>query len=126
MNFYQLLIGEVFNPLTEEGLKRILTLSLKGGDMENALLALECLANAVITYKPQYAEMLRLSGQLQSAADVLVDYLEVIPNDFVALLKLGEVYRAMGQEEVSRQVFALVLEQDSTNTAAKALLAPNG
>ena len=126
LNFYQLLIGEEFNPLTEEGLKRILTLSFKNGDMENALLALECLANAVMTYKPQYAEMLRLSGQQQSAADVLVDYLEAIPHDLVALLKLGEVYRAMGQEEAARQVFALVLEQDSTNTAAKALLAPKG
>lgn len=126
LNFYQLLIEVEFDPLTEEGLKRILTISLKNGDLENALLALECLANAVLTFKPQYAELLRLSGQLQNAADVLTDYLEIVPSDLVALLKLGQVYRAMGQEEAARQIFALVLEQDSTNAAAKALLAPNG
>jgi tetratricopeptide (TPR) repeat protein len=122
---YQTVIGETFTPLVEDALRRIASVCLGQGNMEMALMALECLANAVIIYKPQYAELLRLTGRMQDASDVYTDYLEVIPTDLAVLLKLGQLYRAMGQEHSARQIFQIVLQQEPANKAAQSLLKGN-
>lgn len=122
IGFYHDLVGEDFNALTEEALKRILSLSLRDNNFESALLALDCLANASVVYKPKLAELLRMTGHYQAAADAYIDYIEVIPKDLTALLKLGQVYREMGEEGAARQVFGLILEQDPEYEAARALL----
>lgn len=119
---YQSLIGETFDPLTEDALKRIAALGLQTGQVESASLALECLANAVFVYMPKYAELLRILGKHQAAADIYVDYLERAPSDLGALIKLGQLYQAMGAEDAARTVFGLVLEQDPENAGARTLL----
>lgn len=120
---YEALVGETFGPMTEVALKRILSISLGRHDVDLALTALDCLANASPVYQPQYAELLRIVGRLQDAADVYVSYLEIVPEDLTALLKLGQIYRAMGQEPAARQVFSMVLQAEPENPAALALMA---
>lgn len=119
---YEGLVGETFDPLTETALKRILAISLARQDREHSLLALECLAHAALVYKPQYADLLRILGRHQDAADTYVDYLEMVPGDIPVLLKLGQLYRGMGQESAAAQVFGMVLEFDPSNSAAQALM----
>lgn len=120
---YYPLIGETFTPVTEDALRRIAVRSLDSHNAEMALLALECLAGASLTYQPQYADLLSALGRRQEAADLYVDYLEAIPSDTTVLLKLGKNYRQMGAEEAAKTVFGLVLEQDPQNSGAKTLLA---
>ena len=119
---YEALVGDSFEPLTEVALKRILFIALSKHDRELSLSALECLAHAALVYKPQYADLLRILGRLQDAADVYVDYLEKVPGDIAVLLKLGQLYRSMGQESAAAQIFGMVLEMDPSNRAAQALL----
>lgn len=119
---YQVLIGEEFDPLTEDALRRIASVGLKSGQIDFAKLALECLTSASFFYTPQYADLLRLLGQHQQAADLYVDYLENVPSDLGVLLKLGQLYQGMGAHDAARQVFQMVLEQDPDNGAARGLL----
>ena len=115
---YQALVGDVFNHVTEEALKRILALTLQEKNYDMALLALECLSNAAVIYKPKYAELLRITGNLIASADVYVSYLEEVPSDLTALIQLGQLYRNMGERQAAQQVFDLVLEQDPQNQTA--------
>ena len=119
---YQILIGDQFDALTEDALRRIASIGLRNDQVEFSRLALECLSNAMFVYKPQYADLLRLLGQHQAAADLYVDYLEKVPSDFGVLLKLGQLYQSMGAGDAARQVFQMVLEQDPENGAARELL----
>ncbi len=123
---YQELIGESFNALTEDALRRIASISLQSGQLEYAKLALECLAGAIFVYKPQYADFLRLLGQNQAAADLYVDYLERVPSDLGVLIKLGRLYHSMGVSDVARQVFQMALEQDPENYAIEELISDCG
>jgi len=119
---YQALIGDVFNHITEEALKRILALTLQEKNYDMALLALECLSNAAVVYKPQYAELLRITGNPIASADTYVAYLEKVPTDLTALIKLGQLYQTMDKPQAAQQIFELVLEQDSQNQTAKNLI----
>jgi hypothetical protein len=122
MAHYQELIGEHFTPITEDALKRIASICLKNGQIDLAKLALECLASAVFIYKPQYADLLKTLGAHQAAADLYVEYLDMVPSDLSVLLKLGQLYRTMGAEDAARQVFQIVLGQDPVNDAAAKLI----
>jgi len=119
---YQQILGENFEPITEDVLKRIAIISLETGQTEFALMALECLARGAVIHKPKYGGLLQALGRLQDAADVYVDYLEAVPSDLTVLLKLGQLYRTLGAEDAARQVFLMVLEQDPQNEAAQVLL----
>lgn len=125
LQHYQQLIGDRFEPISEDALKRIAVISLETGKIEFALMALECLSHGAVIFKPQYAGLLQTLGRLQDAADVYTDYLEAVPHDLVALLRLGQLYRSMGHEDAARQVFQMVLAQDSANLSAQALLRGN-
>ncbi|SHJ80410.1 Protein of unknown function DUF115 [Malonomonas rubra DSM 5091] len=122
LTHYQALVGDVYNHLTEEALKRILSLALQEKHYEMALLALECLSNAAVVYKPKYAELLRITGNVMAAADAYVAYLEEVPTDLTALIQLGQLYQSMGECQAAQQVFDLVLEQDPKNQTAQNLI----
>ncbi|MDO3377983.1 6-hydroxymethylpterin diphosphokinase MptE-like protein [Geoalkalibacter halelectricus] len=122
---YQVLISETFTPLTEEALRRIAVICLEQKNMEMAQLALECLSNASLSYKPKYADLLAALGRRQEAADLYTEYLEAVPSDVGVLMKLGKNYRTMGAEDAARTVFSMILEQDPNNMAAQTLLQEN-
>ncbi|MBI5041520.1 MAG: DUF115 domain-containing protein [Gammaproteobacteria bacterium] len=109
-------------PALEDALRRITALSLGQTDYSSALLALECLGHLSASYLPQYAELLRLGGGAQEAADIYARYLEQVPDDVAAMLKLGQLYQEQGIEDGARWAFEYVLERSPQNHAALSLL----
>ncbi len=127
LSFYQQLIdlpNERQNiQILEETLKRLLSLSLKNHDSENARIVAECLAGISVAYLPHYAELLWLLGEQRTALDLYADYLEKVPDDHVAMIKLGKHYAEIGVSDGARLMFETVLQQDSSNVSAQKLLA---
>ncbi len=123
---YLVLIDGLFedqsNPILEDGLHRVLSISLDRSDAEHALLAARCLSGMSPVYLPCYADLLRLVGAKNEALDIYADYLEKVPDDLVVMLKLGRFYLELGIEEGARLMFDTVLEKDPANQAATSLL----
>ena len=126
-SFYQQLIdlpNERRNiQILEETLKRLLSLSLRNHDSENARIVAECLAGISVTYLPHYAELLWLLGEQRTALDLYADYMEEVPDDHVVMIKLGKHYAEIGVTDGARLMFETVLQQDSSNVSVKKLLA---
>jgi len=119
---YQSVITEEIHFLTEEALKRVAGLSIEIEDMENALLALECLTQISPAYQPNYATLLGLLKRYDEAAEVYGDYLTKVPNDAMTMLKLGQLYLEMNAANAARMAFGYVLEMDPENSSAQTLL----
>lgn len=106
----------------EEALLRVFVISLDRSDVENALLAGNCLSELSPAYLPYYADLLRLTGDKMSALDVYTGYLEKAQTDIPVMLKLGNLYLELGIKEGARQMFSSVLAREPENTAARRLL----
>ena len=74
------------------------------------------------TYEPQYAELLRLSGKPEAAADVYTNYLSKAPQDSAVMLRLGKLYQSMGVTDAAKTAFNYVLQNEPENRTAQALL----
>jgi hypothetical protein len=114
-------IGE--GPLVEDVLLRISSLALHLERFDDAMLALDCLAALTPLYMPMYAEMLNLSGNPNAAAEVYAAYLERVPEDLTAMMKLAKLYTDQGVREGARWAYQHILEQDPDNAAVRVLLA---
>ena len=110
------------NPRLEDALRRMAVIAMSQQQHEQALLILETLAGLAPAYAPQYAELLRLSGDVQASADIYTDYLTKAPGDLSAMLRLGRLYQTMGVDDAAKTAFSYVLEKDPDNKAALALL----
>ena len=106
----------------EDGLRRIAIISSESQQLQDAALALECLSQISVVYLPLYAEILRIQGDHQNAVDALARYLDQIPDDVLALLKLAQLYRQADVLDGAQFVCQRVLELEPANPAAKALL----
>ena len=113
-------------PWLEDALRRMVYIAMSQEWHDQALLILETLAELAPAYEPQYAELLRLSGNLAAAAAIYTNYLSKAPGDHVAMLRLGKVYQAMGAEDAAKTAFCYVLEKDPDNKAAQSLLQQAG
>jgi tetratricopeptide (TPR) repeat protein len=123
LEFYEALISdETPVEILEDSLKRILVISLNRKNIENSLLALDCLSAISPIYQPKYAEMLRMTGNLDQAIAVYSDYLPKVPGDLNAMVKLGKVYLQAGQVEAARLAAKNVLSKDGENREGLALL----
>ena len=80
------------------------------------------LGHLTAAYLPQYAELLRLNGAAQEAAETYARYLEQVPDDVAALLKLGQLYQEQGIEDGARWAFEQVLQYAPGNQAALTLM----
>ena len=109
-------------PELEDALRRLSGIALQLQQHDNALMMLEILTSLSPAYSPQYAEMLRLTGDLQAAVDVYSGYLEMAPSDFGAMLKLGRIFQMVGATDSASWAFNYVLEKDPGNQAAQTLL----
>lgn len=114
--------GEQSRPWLEDALRRMVFIAMSEGWNDQALLILGVLADLAPAYEPQYAELLRLSGNLAAAATVYTNYLSKAPGDHVAMLRLGRVYQAMGSADAAKTAFRYVLDKDPGNAAARSLL----
>ncbi len=110
------------NPRLEDGLRRMVVIAMAEEWFEQALLILETLAGLAPTYEPQYAELLRLSGKPEAAADVYTNYLSKAPQDSAVMLRLGKLYQSMGVTDAAKTAFNYVLQNEPENRTAQALL----
>jgi len=104
-------------------LRRMAFITMAREDHETALMILDSLAAISPVHEPQYAELLRLTGNTNAALDVYANYLKKVPDDLVTLLKLGQLYQTIGAEDSARWAYQYVLEKDPANGAAPTLLA---
>ncbi len=122
LDCYQHIIEAPFPPLMEDALRRVAFLSLGAGDTANALLALDCLAAVSPAYLLQYADLLRLAGDHRRALDTYADYLDKVPADLSAMMKLGLLYRELGIREGAELMCNQILALDPENRAAARLI----
>lgn len=108
-------------PLLEDALKRIAYLTLKHQDLENAALALDCLAAISPSYLPQYADVMRIRGDIAQAAELYTLYLDHAPDDLAIAIRLGRLYQDNNINDVALQIFDYVLNKDPNNQAARQL-----
>lgn len=123
LSYYHRIVAEPIGSVTEEALRRILSISLSHSDSENALLALDCLAGLSPVYIPQHADLLRIVGKPSQALDRYADYLEKIPDDPLVLMQVGKLYRELGMSVESLTVFRYLLEKDPQNRTYQQLIA---
>lgn len=110
------------NPRLEDALRRMVVIALAESWHEQALLVLETLAGISPAYQPQFAELLRLSGNPEAAANVYTQYLSQAPGDHVTMLRLGKLYQSIGAMDAARTAYTYILDQDPDNQAARTLL----
>ena len=120
---YEKILNADASQLLEDALGRIAQLSSAQQNIDNTLLALECLAGISPIYQPKYADLLWLIGEQKTALDIYADYLGKVPADLAAMLQLGKYYQQLNSSEGARMAFEYVLEKDPQNTSAKTLLA---
>lgn len=106
----------------ERALTRIAAVSFATQDEENLLLAFECLANISPLYMPKYADLLWLGGNVELSLETYVSYLNLVPNDLLAMIRLGRYYLEAGSIEGGRMAFEYVLEKDPANRTAQKIL----
>ncbi len=106
----------------EEALNRITALALARNDGDEAVLALGCLAALSPVYRPHYAEILRLRGDIPGALDAYGEYLQEVPDDLGALLKMGRIYLDLGARDSARIALEHILERDPQDRAARRLM----
>lgn len=104
------------NTLLELALNHLASLLIKLNDAENSLFALECLTHLSAAYMPQFAELLTLLEQVESATEVYQDYLAICPNDVLAKYKLGLLYQNQNQTDKAKTLLETVREQAGLST----------
>ncbi len=110
------------NRRLEDALGRMAVIALSQQQHEQALLIMETLAGLAPAHQPQYAELLRLTGDTDAAIDIYTNYLNSAPGDLVSMLRLGRLYQSIGAKEAAKTAFDYVLQQEPDNTTAKSLL----
>ena len=106
----------------EDALRRMSGLAIGLRRDGDALMLLEVLTSISPAYLPQYAELLKLTGNLQGAVDTYSSYLRLAPNDVAAVLKLGQIFQMVGAADSANWAYNYVLEKDPDNQAAQTLL----
>ncbi|MDD2661847.1 MAG: DUF115 domain-containing protein [Methylococcales bacterium] len=92
LTHYNEIINLEQSPLLEEALLRITSISLEQQNPENALLAMDCLAQLSPLYLPYKAELARILGNNMLAIDSYNTYIQFFPEDTLNKLKLAALY----------------------------------
>ena len=111
--------------LLEQTLKRIASLSLDNQDYENSLLALKCLFDISLSYAPQYAKLLKLTGHPHDALDIYAEYIEYFPDDLEQMLEMAALYQELGIEDGVKLLTDHILVKDPTNATALQIRRPH-
>lgn len=113
---------EYDNPRLEDALRHMSAIAINQGDTQNALLILDALTSLSPNYAPQYAELLRITGNLQAAADLYTDYLQRAPHDISSFMRLGKLYQDAGAIDSAIWIYRHIVTGDPTNETALQLL----
>lgn len=122
VSHYENLFTDPPHALTEDTLLQFASLTMKHHDLDNSLLALECLSNISPSYLPPYGDLLKAAGRFEDAFDVYNRYLGFAPDDVTALLTLGLFCKEAGMNEPAIDLFRRVLTKAPDNSAALSLL----
>ena len=106
----------------ESGLKRILDLTLKNGDIENTIAVLHALSDISSDYLIQLASLYQISEQYKDALDTYSLYVDKNPDDILVLIKMGSLYLSLDILDGAEFVFNRVIEIDPNNQSALAYL----
>lgn len=123
LDAYVAIIDQQAEPVLEDTLLRVAHICLERGDGQNALFALEGLAQLSPIYHPQYAEVLKLTGQPQAAIDVYKDFLARFPGNLFVQLRLARLYLELGANDSAKELLQRVQEKHPDNEAAQRMLA---
>ena len=92
LEYYEKIINTDDSPLLEDALLRITSINIELEDHNNAHLALKCLSQISPSYLPYYADSSRILGDIETAANAYLDYIDIFPEDVLAQLKLVNLY----------------------------------
>jgi tetratricopeptide (TPR) repeat protein len=119
---YQLLLDDPAQTLTEDALLQIAGMSLACGDIENALLTVECLTGLSAAYLPPYGDLLKAVGRPEEAFHIYNRYVGLVPDDIGGVMKLAVFCMEAGLTDPARELFQKVLSAAPQNEAAQRLL----
>lgn len=106
--------------LWSTALLRIAGWALRNGHTDHARQALECLESLSPRYRPQYADVLAATGDLQGAIDVYERHLDEHPDDAYGMARLTRLLINAGAREAAE----LMLEHIESRPGAGELVAP--
>ncbi|MBF0622432.1 MAG: DUF115 domain-containing protein [Magnetococcales bacterium] len=101
-----------------DSLPRLSAVQLREKRLEPALKTLAAMAELMPVHMPNYAGLLRLTGQKEKAVGVFEAYLKHVSMDHIVRLKLGHLLAEMGRSEEARTQFQLILDKDPENQPA--------
>jgi tetratricopeptide (TPR) repeat protein len=119
---YQQLLGDPPHSLAEDALLQIASLSISCNDIDNAILAVECLVGLSPAYLSPYGDLLKAIGRYEESFNAYNRYLAKAPDDVGVMMKLGIFCREAGLVDTAGELLQKVLEKDENNTAAQTLL----
>ncbi len=122
VGYYQHLLGDPPHSLAEDALLQIASLSISCKDIDNALLAVECLAGLSPAYFSPYGDLLKAIGRYEDAFNIYNRYLALAPEDVSVMMKLGIFCREAGLDDTAVELFRRVLKKDENNSAILTLL----
>ncbi|MBF0146408.1 MAG: DUF115 domain-containing protein [Magnetococcales bacterium] len=111
-----------FEPLLLEGWQRQLTIYLRQKELVSACAVAKRLAENSLIHFPFYAELLRLTGDTAKALGVYRDYTSVVRDDFVTMIKMGNLLLAERDWEGVRKCCRKILDKDEGHMGARLLL----
>ena len=110
-------------PAYIDALMRSFELHIKSADMAASLNTLKVLSCISSTYTPMYAELLQATGDIDASVDIYTEYLLANPDDLNTMMKLGKLYEQHGVTDGVIMTMNYILDKDSDNRTAKAMLA---
>lgn len=122
MEYYNALLIEPPHPATEDALKQIAAVALDREDLENALLAMDCLSRISPVHLPIYGDLLRIIDRYEDAFNVYNRYLALAPDDIGVMFKLGMICKDAGIDDIAAEFFRRITNKDPHNSAALKLL----
>jgi len=107
------------NAYLENALMRASILLLSSNQFELSIQYLKRLSSLSISYMPFYADMLRITNNMDAALDAYTLYITKVPDDLIVMMKLAQLYQKLGINESARWLFNHIVTNDPNNEVAK-------
>jgi len=105
-----------------DALMRLFDLHSRVQDWTSAMTVLEALSGISPIYSPMYADILHMTGDVDSAVNIYTDYILDNPEDLNSVMRLGKIFREAGSAEGVDWAMRYILEKDPGNSTAREIL----
>ncbi len=116
---YQTVIEDPYPGIVNDALLRIAMISIRQGSAENAVMALQCLAQLSYRYAVPYAEILALVGEINEAESLFDQYLAQYPKDKFALNRYLVLLNRHGNQSKAAKITESISQSTKTETVEK-------